>query len=222
MSYDLTTTEENYLKALVHLSVEKGIKDAGTNELAAFLNVKPATATDMLKKLREKKYVDYEKYGRITLTSTGKKIAIEVIRKHRLWETFLCDKLNFTWDEVHEVAEQLEHIQSKKLIDQLDKFLGFPTVDPHGEAIPNAKGEMKIIKKQPLTEASINQLYTIIGVKEDTPEFLQYADKIGCKIGTKLKVISHLSFDDSIEILIQKESKIISRKFAESVFVEKK
>ncbi len=140
----LSFTEENYLKALWHLTIGNTLKDeAGTNELAAHLNVKPATSNDMLKKLKEKKLVDYKKYGKSSLTHKGKKLAIEIVRKHRLWETFLYEKLDFTWDEVHEVAEQLEHIKSQKLVDRLDKFLNYPALDPHGDVIPNSKGEMK-------------------------------------------------------------------------------
>ena len=142
----LSFTEENYLKALWHLTMDNTHKEeAGTNELAAHLNVKPATANDMLKKLKEKKLVDYKKYGKSSLTNIGKKLAIEVVRKHRLWETFLYEKLEFTWDEVHEVAEQLEHIKSQKLVDKLDKFLNYPKLDPHGDVIPNEKGEMKVL-----------------------------------------------------------------------------
>ena len=117
----LSYTEENYLKALLKITFDSGVEKVGTNELASALDVKPATANDMLKKLKEKMLVDYKKYGKINLTSAGKKIAIEIIRKHRLWETFLYQKLEFSWDEVHEVAEQLEHIQSQKLVDKLDK-----------------------------------------------------------------------------------------------------
>src|SRR3954454_8694896 len=149
----LSHTEENYLKALFHLTTESIDKSkAGTNELAAHLNVKPASVNDMLKKLKEKKLISYEKYGKISLTAEGKRKAVDIIRKHRLWETFLYEKLEFSWDEVHEIAEQLEHIQSQKLVDKLDKFLKYPQFDPHGDAIPNAKGEMKAPFKKTLAE----------------------------------------------------------------------
>ncbi|MEO0066766.1 MAG: hypothetical protein RI983_2092 [Bacteroidota bacterium] len=138
----LSYTEENYLKGLFKLTIELGEKEeAGTNEIAAQLGVKPASVNDMLKKLKDKKLIQYERYGKSSLTKEGKKRAIEIVRKHRLWETFLHEKLDFNWDEVHEVAEQLEHIQSKKLIDKLDQFLEYPSIDPHGDPIPNAKGE---------------------------------------------------------------------------------
>jgi len=216
----LSISEENYLKALIHLTMEKGIPDAGTNELATFLNVKPATVNEMLKKLKGKKLIDHKKYGRITVTSAGKKLALEVIRKHRLWETFLFEKLHFTWDEVHEVAEQLEHIKSKKLIDQLDRFLGFPSVDPHGELIPNAKGEFKIKAKLTLSQGQLGGRYTVIGVKDDSSAFLQYVDKLGCTMNAKIKLISHQSFDDTFEIEVKKIRLLVSSKFAENIYVE--
>ena len=139
----LTYTEENYLKALLKSTFENGTNKAGTNELALLLVVKPATVNHMLKKLKEKELVDYEKYGKIKLTNKGKKIALYIIRKHRLWETFLYQKLEFSWEEVHEVAEQLEHIQSEKLVDKLDKFLDYPEFDPHGDPIHIIKTEIK-------------------------------------------------------------------------------
>ncbi len=139
----LTFTEENYLKALFKIGYDKVLSEVGTNELATHLTVKPATANNMLKKLKEKTLVDYEKYGKIMLTPKGKKRAISIVRNHRLWETFLYEKLSFSWDEVHEVAEQLEHIKSAKLIDRLDEFLDFPALDPHGDPIPNKNGEFR-------------------------------------------------------------------------------
>jgi DtxR family transcriptional regulator, Mn-dependent transcriptional regulator len=142
----MTLVEENYIKALFHISYDNDkFRVVGTNELAHHLGVKPATANNMLKKLKEKKYLSYEKYGKISLTSTGKKSALLLVRKHRLWETFLYEKLDFTWDEVHEVAEELEHINSEKLIEKLDKLLNFPKFDPHGDPIPNGENGQKNI-----------------------------------------------------------------------------
>ncbi|MFZ4783870.1 MAG: metal-dependent transcriptional regulator [Flavobacteriales bacterium] len=217
----LSTTEENYLKAILHLTLEKGQAEVGTNELAAELAFKPATVNEMLKKLKEKKLVLHEKYGKITLTTAGKKLAVETIRKHRLWETFLFEKLHFTWDEVHEVAEQLEHIQSKKLIDQLDRFLGFPTVDPHGEIIPNARGEFKMRPKTTLSEVSLNEKCEVIGVKDDSAEFLQYADKLGCTMHAKIKVLAIQSFDQSMELEIKKQKVMVSSRFAENIYIHR-
>jgi DtxR family Mn-dependent transcriptional regulator len=145
----LSYTEENYLKGIFKLTIELDDKaEAGTNEIANHLGIKPASANDMLKKLKDKKLIQYERYGKSSLTKEGKKLAIEIVRKHRLWESFLFEKLAFNWDEVHEVAEQLEHIQSKKLIDKLDQFLNYPSTDPHGDPIPNAKGEWPVKHKK--------------------------------------------------------------------------
>jgi DtxR family Mn-dependent transcriptional regulator len=144
----LSYTEENYLKGIFKLTIELDDKaEAGTNEIANHLGIKPASANDMLKKLKDKKLIQYERYGKSSLTKEGKKLAVEIVRKHRLWESFLFEKLAFNWDEVHEVAEQLEHIQSKKLIDKLDQFLNYPSTDPHGDPIPNEKGEWPATKK---------------------------------------------------------------------------
>ncbi len=216
----LSFTEENYLKALLHLTLETGNKeDLGTNELAGHLNVKPATANDMLKKLKDKKFVNYIKYCKSSLTNEGKKLAIEVVRKHRLWETFLYDKLEFTWDEVHEVAEQLEHIKSPKLVDKLDKFLNYPAFDPHGDVIPSAKGEMKMPVKKTLAEEEIGHSCTMVGVKDNTAAFLQYVDKVGLSINNHIKVLSKQYYDDLIEIEVNGKRSSVSPKFAENIVI---
>ncbi len=216
----LTVTEENYLKALFQLTVERtNKKDAGTNELAAHLSIKPATANDMLKKLKEKKMIDYEKYGKSSLTKEGRKKAIEVIRKHRLWETFLFEKLEFSWDEVHEVAEQLEHIRSAKLVDKLDRFLNFPAFDPHGDSIPDKKGEMKLLSKKTLDEEEIGHQCTMIAVKDNTAAFLQYVDRVGLGINKKIKVIDKQTYDDLIEIEVNGERSSVSPKFASNIVI---
>ena len=203
----LSITEENYLKALFKLtssSLEKS--NAGTNEMATHLNVKPATVNDMLKKLKEKNLINYEKYKKITFTPEGKKLALEVLRKHRLWETFLYEKLQFSWDEVHEVAEQLEHIQSERLVNKLDEFLGFPTEDPHGDAIPDIHGNMKTIEKQLLSDGIISQKYICVGVKDTSSEFLKYLDKQEIALGSKIEFLSKESFDLSVKIKIDNSS----------------
>jgi DtxR family Mn-dependent transcriptional regulator len=216
----LSYTEENYLKALLHLTMENSnTEEAGTNDIAAELNVRPATTNDMLKKLKEKKLVNYEKYGKSSLTKEGKKIAIEVVRKHRLWETFLYEKLEFTWDEVHEVAEQLEHIQSAKLVDKLDKFLNYPAFDPHGDAIPTAKGELKVAVKKTLNEEEIGHTCTMVGVKDNSAAFLQYVDKVGLSIKEKIKVLSKQPYDELIEIEVKGKKSSVSPKFAENIIV---
>jgi len=216
----LSHTEENYLKALLQLTHEKGNKrDAGTNELAAHLSVKPATANDMLKKLKEKKLIEYEKYGKSSLTKEGKKKAIEIVRKHRLWETFLFEKLAFTWDEVHEVAEQLEHIKSAKLVDKLDEFLNFPGFDPHGDVIPNKKGEMKQLSKKTLDEEEVGHLCTMIGVKDNSAAFLKYVDKVGLGIKKKIRIISKQPYDELIEIEVDGKRSSVSPKFASNIVI---
>lgn len=215
----LTTTEENYIKALLRISSE-GDGEAGTNQLAARLDVRPATVTDMVKKLRDKSLVDYQRYGKIKLTDKGRSKATEIIRKHRLWETFLYNKLAFSWDEVHEVAEQLEHVQSDKLIEQLDKFLGYPLFDPHGDSIPKANEEFKHEVRASLADSEAGQVYTIIAVKDNSPEFLQYASRLGLTINSEVTIIEHFSFDNSLSISIANKIINISQKVAENVYIK--
>lgn len=215
----LTTTEENYIKALLRISCE-GDGEAGTNQLAARLEVRPATVTDMVKKLKEKALVDYKRYGKIKLTEKGRSKAIAIVRKHRLWETFLFDKLGFSWDEVHEVAEQLEHIQSEKLVEQLDKFLGYPKFDPHGDSIPKANGEFRHEKRDSLAESIAGKNYTIVAVGDNSPEFLQYASRMGLTINSTVHIIEHFNFDGSVEISIENKIINISQKVAENVYIK--
>lgn len=215
----LTNTEENYLKGLLKITFESRTNEAGTNELALLLAVKPATANDMLKKLKEKALVDYEKYGKIRLTKKGMQIATDIVRKHRLWETFLYQKLEFSWDEVHEVAEQLEHIQSEKLVDKLDKFLDFPEFDPHGDPIPNKKGEMKTQHKKSLSEINVGETCKMIAVKDYSSSFLQYVVKVGLGINNEIKVLSLQEYDKQLEIEVNGTKATVSQKFAENIFV---
>lgn len=216
----LSFTEENYLKALLMITQSgTDTQEVGTNQLASQLGVKPATATDMLKKLKEKKLIDYEKYGKISLTHAGKKIAIEVVRKHRLWETFLYQVLGFSWDEVHEVAEQLEHIQSPQLVERLDKFLGFPQYDPHGDAIPDANGNMEVLHRKTLSESPAGIITTMVAVKDNSPAFLQYASTLNLGIDTEIKVLHVQPFDGSMDIEIDGNKATVSQKFAENIFI---
>jgi len=219
----LSNTEENYLKALLKLGSENEGKDAaGINEMAAHLGVKPATATDMFKKLKEKKLVDYKKYGKISLTDSGRESAVNVVRKHRLWETFLFQKLNFTWDEVHEVAEQLEHIKSQKLVNKLEEFLDYPEFDPHGDPIPKANGKMVSVVKMALADLKPGDTCMVIAVKDTSNLFLKYLERLGINIGTEIKVIEMISFDGSLLVSIQgQEPRNVSIKFAESLLVRK-
>ncbi len=215
----LSYTEENYLKALLKISFAHGDLGVGTNELATVLAVKPATANDMLKKLKEKELVDYEKYGKIRLTASGKKRGIDVIRKHRLWETFLFKKLEFSWDEVHEVAEQLEHIQSEKLVDKLDKFLDYPEFDPHGDPIPNKKGELKVQFKKTLADVAVGSSCKMVAVKDNSSSFLQYVVKVGLGINNEISVVSKQDYDALTVIKVNGVKSSVSQKFAENIFV---
>jgi DtxR family Mn-dependent transcriptional regulator len=219
----LSFTEENYLKALLKLTSQNPEKqEAGTNEMAAYLGVKPATATDMLKKLKEKELVSYQKYGKILLTDTGKQHGVAILRKHRLWETFLFEKLDFSWDEVHEVAEQLEHIQSTKLVDKLEEFLDFPKFDPHGDPIPNAKGEMPEAPKTLLSQMQAGDNCQVTAVKDTSTPFLQYLEKLSITIGSKLSVVEVIDFDGSMNISIENAAaRNVSMKFADSLFVSR-
>ncbi|MFI5156008.1 MAG: metal-dependent transcriptional regulator [Chitinophagales bacterium] len=216
----VSQTEENYLKSLFHLTLENPNKtEAGTNELANYLGVKPASANDMLKKLKEKRLVHYEKYGKISLTNEGRRKAIEVVRKHRLWETFLYKQFSFTWDEVHEVAEQLEHIQSAKLVDKLDEFLKFPLYDPHGDPIPNAGGEMPSAYKKTLYEEEVGHHCTMTAVKDNSAQFLQYVNKVGLSINNKIKVIAKHEFDELMEIEVNGRKTSVSPRFAKNIVI---
>jgi DtxR family Mn-dependent transcriptional regulator len=216
----LTIAEENYIKQLLLLSLELPNKGGvGTNELAISLEVKPSTVNDMLKKLRTKEFIQFEKYGKIYLTELGRFTGLQIIRKHRLWETFLYQKLDFTWDEVHEVAEQLEHIQSPKLVEKLDKLLGFPSFDPHGDPIPNSRGEMVQLSKKLLFDAEIGSICKMVAVKDNSAVFLNYVIEIGLGINNRMKIISKQEFDDSIEIEVDKKRVRVSNKFAQNIYI---
>lgn len=219
MEMMLSYTEENYLKALLKITFDNNFDEVGTNELATALAVKPATANDMLRKLKEKKFVNYEKYGKITLTTEGKKNALNVIRKHRLWETFLYEKLEFSWDEVHEVAEQLEHINSQKLVDKLDTFLNYPEFDPHGDPIPNKKGELKVQFKKTLSDVAVGNRCKMVAVRDNSSSFLQYVDKIGLCINNEIVVLSKQEYDAITVIEANGVKSSVSQKFAENIYV---
>lgn len=213
-------TEENYLKALFHIaSDKKNSLEVGTNELAAYLNVKPSSVNSMLKKLKEKELISYEKYGKITLTVSGKQKAISIIRKHRLWETFLYEKLDFTWDEVHEIAEELEHISSDKLVERLDKFLAFPQFDPHGDPIPNKHGEFKQLNRMTLFECKVGSRCKMVAVKDNSAVFLKYVVSIGLGLDNEIEIISSNEFDASRNIRVNGKEVTVSQKFAENIYI---
>lgn len=215
----LSFTEENYLKAIYRLS-EGGVKAVLTNEIAESMSTKAASVTDMIKKLSNKNLISYEKYYGAKITRQGKSEALSVIRKHRLWETFLVEKLNFSWDEVHDVAEQLEHIQSPLLIEKLDEFLGYPTADPHGHPIPDRDGKIQTPKLVPLSETALDKKAVIRSVKDGSPSFLQYLSKIGIYIGARIVILDKIEFDGSLEVQIDNKSRVfISRHAAENLLV---
>lgn len=217
----LSLTEENYLKALFHLTEpgEEADTGAGTNELASQLDVKPATANNMVKKLKEKALIHYEKYGKITLTEAGRKVALTVLRKHRLWETFLYRKLDFSWDEVHEVAEQLEHIRSEKLIEKLEIFLDFPEYDPHGDPIPNAAGELPELTSILLADLTPGQHCRVSAVKDTSKIFLQYLEQLAIGIDTRIGLKERIDFDGSLVLEVNDRELTVSQKLANNLLV---
>lgn len=215
----LSFTEENYLKAIYRLS-EGGAKAVITNDIAVSMNTKAASVTDMIKKLSGKNLISYEKYYGVKITRQGKSAALMVVRKHRLWETFLVEKLNFNWDEVHEVAEQLEHIQSPLLIEKLDLFLGHPTVDPHGHPIPDKNGRIQEVRHIPLSSLELKRKSFVRSVKNGSPAFLQYLSKIGVYIGASISILEKVEFDGSLEIQIDGKKKVfVSRDAADNLLV---
>lgn len=215
----MTISEENYIKVIYHLSLVSP-KGVNTNAIAGMLDTKASSVTDMLKKLSEKELVYYQKYQGVTLTEKGFHSAKMIVRKHRLWEVFLVEKLNFAWDEVHEIAEELEHIKSESLIDKLDSFLGFPDFDPHGDPIPNANGVIKKVNKLLLSEAVINNNYVCIGVKDSSSDFLQYLDKQNIALGSTIKVKAKEPFDDTLTIEINSKEIMVSNKIASNLYIK--
>ena len=215
----LSFSEENYLKTIYHLSL-KDKKGISTNAIAEVLKTKPSSVTDMLKKLSVKNLVHHVKYYGVNLTEQGRKDALAIVRKHRLWEVFLVDKLNFNWDEVHDIAEQLEHIHSQLLIDKLDEFLNYPTVDPHGDPIPDSNGMVKIKPQKPLSLAVMRKSLSVVGLKETSPAFLKYLDKAGIFIGCKITILEKIEFDGSMEIALGNDKTVtISEVVATNILI---
>lgn len=210
-------TEENYLKAIYHLLVRT--QSATTNDIASALGTKAASVTDMLKKLSDKNLINYARYQGVTLTNDGERIALGIVRKHRLWECFLVEKLNFKWDEVHEMAEELEHISSAELINRLDEFMGCPPFDPHGDPIPNNKGQIKNLQLQPALHLTKNQSGTIAGVADHSPAFLQYLEKTRLIIGETITVTDVSDYDMSVLLNTSNKEMNISREVAKNILI---
>lgn len=215
----LSFVEENYLKAIYHLS-NNGEESVTTNALAEEMQTTPASVSDMIRKLSKKEVVNYKKYQGVNVSEEGKLIALRVIRKHRLWEVFLVEKLDFNWDEVHDVAEQLEHIKSPLLIQRLDEFLGFPQYDPHGDPIPDENGLFTESKREPLSQTQIGITGIVVAVEDSGTAFLKYLDKVGISIGTKITVEDIIEFDGSMDITIdQKKSITVSKTVADNIWL---
>ncbi|HEX7902738.1 MAG TPA: metal-dependent transcriptional regulator [Chitinophagaceae bacterium] len=216
---NFSTSEENYIKAIYHLQRADGT--VTTNELARELKAKPASITDMMKKLKTKKLLHYQPYQGFRLSQEGNKVALGIIRRHRLWEYFLAEKLKFTWDEVHEVAEHLEHVSSKKLIDKLDEFLGFPRVDPHGDPIPDPDGKIESSRQVCLLDLPFNKMAVVSHVSDQSTEILELLKHKKIGIGTKLEVKKKFDFDGSMEIKTGRQPAFtVSEQLAKNIFVK--
>lgn len=216
---NFSTSEENYIKAIYHLQKEDGT--VTTNELARELNTRPASVTDMMKKLKVKKLLHYEAYQGFRLSNEGRKVALNIIRRHRLWEFFLAEKLKFSWDEVHEVAEDLEHVSSKKLIDKLDEFLGFPRVDPHGDPIPDPDGKIETSRQVSLQDLPLNKPAIVSHVSDQSTEILELLRHKNIRIGTRLEVKRKFDFDHSMEVKMGRQPIFtISEQLAKNIFVK--
>jgi DtxR family Mn-dependent transcriptional regulator len=214
-----SVSRENYLKTIYHLQNEHGM--VSTNALAAALRTRPASVTDMLKKLKQQKLLLYERYRGFKLTNEGKKVALQIIRKHRLWEYFLVEKLQFGWDEVHDVAEELEHVSSKKLIERLDIFLHFPQTDPHGDPIPDGQGKIMAVPGQCLLNIAVNQPVLVSGIASQTPEMLELLQHKQIRIGTRVEIKKKFPFDNSIELKIRNLPVItLSEQVARNILVK--
>ncbi|HXD78904.1 MAG TPA: metal-dependent transcriptional regulator [Puia sp.] len=213
-----SASKENHLKAIFHLQQEHGI--VTTSALAAALSTRPASVTDMLKKLKEQRLLIYERYKGFRLSNEGRKAAVLVIRKHRLWEYFLVKKLQFGWDEVHEIAEELEHISSRKLIEKLDSFLGFPETDPHGDPIPDSQGRLQTRRMIRLSELPLNKTVLVSAIGSQTPEMLEMLNYHQIRLGTRLEVRKKFPFDDSLEVKVRNRPPVtLSARVAKNVLV---
>jgi DtxR family Mn-dependent transcriptional regulator len=216
-----TSTEENYLKAIYKLSIKKPEPGASvsTNELSHRLQTTPASVTDMIKRLNEKGLIEYKPYHGVSLTQLGQSIALQTLRKNRLWEVFLVEKLKFSWDEVNETAEELEHINSPKLFARLDEFLGFPKFDPHGDPIPDENGNMDVRQTSLLSSVSPGKRVKVASVIMNTPDFLRYLDRLKLHIDTELTVIEHIPFDNSCLVELNGKQMIISSAVTQNLMV---
>jgi len=213
-----TQAEENYLKAIFKLS-GKEKESVSTNAIAEVLQTKASSVSDMVKKLSEKDLINYIKYQGVTLTREGHLLAVHIVRKHRLWEVFLVNNLNYKWNEVHDIAEQLEHIKSPELVSKLDSFLNHPNYDPHGDPIPNEKGEFPKTSAIPLNDVKLNTRGKVVAVKIDEPSFLNYLDKLNISIGTQVEILELNEFDQSIDVRIDEVHRHVSIEVAKNILI---
>ncbi|PHQ30879.1 metal-dependent transcriptional regulator [Leeuwenhoekiella nanhaiensis] len=215
----MTFSEENYLKSIYSLQKDSP-KGVSTTILAQYLESKPASVTEMIKKLDEKGLVLYQPYQGVLLNKNGELVALKVIRKHRLWETFLAKKLDFSWDEIHDVAEQLEHIKSDKLIKELDRFLGFPTHDPHGDPIPDEQGNVIKVEKKQVSQLIPGETGTCVGVNDTSSSFLQFLDQQNIKLGAVIEIVHLQDFDKSMTVRIDGRELLLSQIATENIYVK--
>ena len=214
-----TTAEENYLKAIFKIEEKEG-KAASTNAVAAAMQTTAASVTDMLKRLAEKELIIYEKYRGVQLTEMGSQVAVGLIRKHRLWESFLVNKLGFAWDEVHDMAEQLEHVQGDMLVNRLDAFLDHPQFDPHGDPIPNAEGRWTFRSQVLLADLLPGARGTITGVEDHSAPFLQYLDQLGLQLGTEIELLERMAYDQSVRLRVDAQERVLSEKVSRHLYVK--
>lgn len=216
----VSITEENYLKAIFKISETEG-NPVRNKAISEAMETTAASVTDMLRRLKDNGLIHYESRKGVTLTQIGKKIAVTLIRKHRLWEVFLMEKLHFSWDEVHSIAEELEHINSEELVDRLDKFLGHPKFDPHGDPIPDAEGNFTQRQQILLSELEIGKTAILVGVQEHSPTFLQYLDRLRLALGTKLKMLEKFEYDESVKVQFEDTQEVLlTDKVCQNLFVK--
>jgi DtxR family transcriptional regulator, Mn-dependent transcriptional regulator len=217
----ISQTEENYLKAIYKITEREG-KAASTNAIASAMNTTAASVTDMFNRLKSKELVNYEKSKGVTLTKTGGQLATTLVRKHRIWEVFLCEKLGYSWDECHDIAEELEHIQDPDLINRLERFLGHPKFDPHGDPIPDSSGNFTPRAQTLLCDMHVGDRGVIVGVQEHSSSFLQYLDRQRLNLGVELLVVETFEFDDSMKIVLGNEQElIVSSRVCQNLFLKK-
>ncbi len=212
-------SEENYLKVIFHLS-QDGDGKVSVTAMATKLGINAASAVGMIKKLKSKKFITYDKTRGVKLTPSGVRVALSIIRSHRLWEVFLLEKLHYSWDRVHQVAEQLEHVKEPELADRLDDFLGRPDYDPHGDPIPKSDGRMPRVPKTTLSDVQSGEVCVVVGIKDTSQAFLQYLKKLKIAIGTRVKVVERIEYDGSLVIEAGKAGRTtVSKLFAGSILV---